>query len=82
MDRWTKPLIESTTKRVINFAVSMHNHHLGKLEVQIDFNLLNSSFLGKMQKCEKQKKIPKILAAKLSIAQNSAWPWGHLKEEI
>ena len=32
-DRWTKPLIDSTTKRVRCFAASIHNHHLGQFEV-------------------------------------------------
>ena len=79
MDRWTKPLIDSTTKRVRDFAASMHNHHLGQFEVQIDFNSLIPHFWEKFEKCEKKKKIQKIIAPKLSIAQNSAWR--HLKEE-
>ena len=56
MDRWTKPLIDSTTKRVRDFAASMHNHHLGQCEVKIDFNILIPHFLVKCEKCKKIKK--------------------------
>ena len=56
MDGWTKPLIDSTTKRVRDFAASMHNHHLGQFEVQIDFNTVIPHFWEKCEKCEKIKK--------------------------
>ena len=41
------------TKRVRDFAASMHNHHLGQCEVKIDFNTLIPHF---WEKCEKIKK--------------------------
>ena len=55
-DGQTKPLLDSTTKRLRDFAASMHNHHLGQFAVQIDFNNLIPHFLEKCKKCKKIKK--------------------------
>ena len=44
------------TKRVRDFAASMHNHHLGQFEVYIDLNTLIPHFWEKCEKCEKIKK--------------------------
>ena len=43
----------------IGFVASMHNYHQGHFKVQKDFNSLNISFLEKIQKCEKIKKVLK-----------------------
>ena len=55
-DRWTKPLIDSRTKRVRDFAASMHNHHMGQFKVQINFDNLHPHFWEKCKKCKKKIK--------------------------